>query len=450
MQKSVLFMLCWFVLPIKADFFSALDAYEQGKFETAYQQFQELAVIGEKRAQFNLGVMYFQGQHVTKDINQAYAWIRLATDSETMNEVHIGALKQIEKQLTDLPAAEKLYTQLVDQYSTEVLIDSLYPKLISTNGGASFNAEPAKIVQPRYPRGAAMKNVQGWTRFSFDLDNKGVPRNIHLIEAFPPNVFEKPSIKAIYQWRFKPATDSQGNPVAQKNIQYSMQFRLAGVGSLELREGLYQEQLKLAQQGDANAQFRIGYYEKKLNVSKGKENPNAWFLKAALQGQTEAQYLLGQSLIYGQGCLQDQSKGVEWLTRAANSGQTEAKLLLASNASQINTLESQKRSVEYTKDIETLSPQVIIDQAWMYATSAFEEIRNPKLAIELVNKLPRNSFKDEITTNEIKAAAFAAMGKFKKAVSYQDDALEEADDLDADLELIKTRLASYQLKKTWF
>ncbi len=35
-------------------------------------------------------------------------------------------------------------------------------------------------------------------------------------------------------------------------------------------------------------------------------------------------------------------------------------------------------------------------------------------------------------------------------VSYQHDALEEADDLDADVELIKTRLASYQLKKTWF
>jgi uncharacterized protein len=450
MKKPLLLIICLLVLPLKADFYSALDAYEAGQYETAYRQFLDIAAIGEKRAQFNLGVMYFQGQHVQKDINQAYAWIKLATDSETMNQDHVNALTQIEKQVTNKDQAEQLYQQLVSQYSTEVLIDILYPKLVDTNGGASFNAEPSKIIQPRYPHKAAMGRVQGWTRFSFDLDKQGVPRNIHLVESFPQGVFDKSSMKAVNQWRFKPATDSQGNPVAQQNVRYSMEFRMSGSGPLGLKEGVYQEQLALAKQGDANAQFSIGYFEKKFNISKGKENPNSWFLKAALQGQTEAQYQLGQSLIYGQGCFQDQSKGVEWLARAANSGQLDAKFLLASNASRVKTLESHKRSQAYTQGIKKLTPRVIIDQAWMYTTSPFEEIRNPKLALKMLEKLPRNSFKDDITTNEIKAAAYAAMGKYHKAVDHQEDALNKAESLKADSELIKTRLASYQQKKTWF
>lgn len=229
-----------------------------------------------------------------------------------------------------------------------------------------------------------------------------------------------------------------------------MEFRVSGAGALGLKEGLYDQQLELAKQGDANAQFRMGYYEKKLNISKGNENPNYWFLKAALQGQTEAQYQLGQSLIFGQGCLQDQSKGVEWLTRAANSGQIDAKLLLASNASKFDSLESQKRSVEYTKGVEKLSPRVIIDQAWMFSTSPHQEIRNPKYAIELLEQLSRKNFRDYITTNEIKAAAYAAMGKFGKAVKYQENALDDAEDLAADTEVLRARLASYKQKQTWF
>lgn len=221
----ILFVTC-LTLPLKADFFTALDAYEAGKFEQAYKQFHKIAAIGEKRAQFNLGVMYFQGQHVEKDINQAYAWIKLATDSETINKVHLNALKQIEEQVTNKTKAERLYQDLVDRYSTEVLIESLYPKLVSTKGGASFNAEPIKIVQPLYPRKAAMKSIQGWTRFSFDLDKNGVPRNIHLIESFPQGVFDKSSMKAVNKWRFKPATDNKGNPVSQKmlDIAWSLEY----------------------------------------------------------------------------------------------------------------------------------------------------------------------------------------------------------------------------------
>lgn len=450
MKSILLLVLLCLTFSTKADFFQALDDYESGKFAKAYDQFLDMASVGDKRAQFNLGVMHYQGQHVKANTGVAYAWIKLANDSDIKNAEYSETLKLVENQLTDKESAESKYQQLVNQYSTEALIETLYPELISISGESSFNATPKTIVNPRYPKKAAIKGIVGYTRFSFDLDNKGVPRNIYLTESFPQGVFDKESIKAIYKWRFEPKTNQQNKAIAQENLKYTIQFNLVGSNGTELKEGVYEKQLELAQKGSARAQFLIGYFEKKLNVSKGAENPNSWFLKSALQGQPEAQFELGQSLIYGQGCLQDQSKGVEWLARAANNGEKRAKMLLASNSSRINTLESQLQSLSYTKDIEELTPRTIIDLAWMFATSPFKQIRNPDKAFELLDKLPRNSFKDDITIYEIEAAAYAAKATYKKAISLQEDALDKAEDLSADSTIIKTRLASYKKQTTWF
>ncbi|MCP4273007.1 MAG: hypothetical protein GY781_13780 [Gammaproteobacteria bacterium] len=47
---------------------------------------------------------------------------------------------------------------------------------------------------------------------------------------------------------------------------------------------------------------------------------------------------------------------------------------------------------------------------------------------------------DDTKLYEIKAAAFAAMGNFKKAIALKEDALEK----------IKQHLAAYQKKERWF
>jgi TPR repeat protein len=51
-----------------------LDAYAKGDFATALGKFQPLADKGNAQAQFNLGVMYRQGQGVAQNDAQAVAW----------------------------------------------------------------------------------------------------------------------------------------------------------------------------------------------------------------------------------------------------------------------------------------------------------------------------------------------------------------------------------------
>ena len=70
--------------PVWADnttqFKQALTAYQAGNYEQAFHLWQPLAQQGDAEAQFNLGVMYENGQGVTQDYRQAAAWYQKAAN----------------------------------------------------------------------------------------------------------------------------------------------------------------------------------------------------------------------------------------------------------------------------------------------------------------------------------------------------------------------------------
>jgi len=54
------------------------------------------------------------------------------------------------------------------------------------------------------------------------------------------------------------------------------------------------------------------------------EKANYWFVKAAEQGDTDAQYELGLMYEKGRGVPKDYAKAAEWFSKAAAQGNTEA------------------------------------------------------------------------------------------------------------------------------
>ncbi len=64
--------------PAWADFQAGLDAYERGEYDTALKEFRPLAEQGDAQAQYNLGVMYANGQGVPQDYLFAHMWGNLA------------------------------------------------------------------------------------------------------------------------------------------------------------------------------------------------------------------------------------------------------------------------------------------------------------------------------------------------------------------------------------
>jgi TPR repeat protein len=62
------------------DFSKGYDAYQAGDYATALQEWTPLAEAGDARAQYNLGVMYDNGQGVLQDYAEAVRLYRLAAD----------------------------------------------------------------------------------------------------------------------------------------------------------------------------------------------------------------------------------------------------------------------------------------------------------------------------------------------------------------------------------
>lgn len=59
-----------------ADFSAGLKAYQARDYAAALKEWRPLAEQGERVAQFNLGLMYLDGQGVPQDFEQAAEWFR--------------------------------------------------------------------------------------------------------------------------------------------------------------------------------------------------------------------------------------------------------------------------------------------------------------------------------------------------------------------------------------
>ena len=66
-------------------FQQGLSAYQQSDYQTAFKLWLPLAEQGEANVQFNLGVMYANGQGVKQDDVEAVKWYRKAAEQGNAN-----------------------------------------------------------------------------------------------------------------------------------------------------------------------------------------------------------------------------------------------------------------------------------------------------------------------------------------------------------------------------
>lgn len=89
--------------------------------------------------------------------------------------------------------------------------------------------------------------------------------------------------------------------------------------------GEFEDALKKAEHGDANAQYNLGFmYLIGLGVPQDHEQALDWSTKAAEQGIADAQYLLGLMYTPGHGVPQNDKQAIYWYTKAAEQGHTDA------------------------------------------------------------------------------------------------------------------------------
>lgn len=107
-----------------------------------------------------------------------------------------------------------------------------------------------------------------------------------------------------------------------------------GVAGVCAAQGLEDEDLatllELAEGGDAEAMFEVGY---RYDIGQGVEEDNAaavrWYRKAADLGNRDAMYSLGIRYAVGSGVEKDDVEALRWYRQAADSGDSDAMYSLA-------------------------------------------------------------------------------------------------------------------------
>ena len=100
-----------------ADFQKGLDAAQKRDFATALRELTPLAKQGHARAQYNLGLMYKNGQGVPQDYKTAIKWYQLAAEQGNASaQFNLGLLyKKGEGVPQDYKTAVKWYKLAAEQ-----------------------------------------------------------------------------------------------------------------------------------------------------------------------------------------------------------------------------------------------------------------------------------------------------------------------------------------------
>jgi len=188
-------------------------------------------------ALITLGLFYFMqaliatGEGLDEPLN-----VVKIVDS-TMPDIELEVIEEIDK-----PELIEEVTEIVEEVERQVTISdgpdlNIDRSQVQIDTGlelsnASISATdgdylPLVAIAPQYPTRAAQRGIQGWCLVSFTVDGLGnvVEETIVVVDAEPPNIFDRSSERAAARFKFQPrVVDGQG--VEVPGVQYLFRYEL--------------------------------------------------------------------------------------------------------------------------------------------------------------------------------------------------------------------------------
>ena len=95
-------------------------------------------------------------------------------------------------------------------------------------GGFGSDGEylPIVKVQPQYPRRALSRGIEGYVIVEFTVTTNGSVKDPVVVEAVPPNVFNRAAMKAALKFKYKPRV-IDGEPVEVPGVRNKITFAIA-------------------------------------------------------------------------------------------------------------------------------------------------------------------------------------------------------------------------------
>lgn len=84
---------------------------------------------------------------------------------------------------------------------------------------------PIVKVAPQYPRRAAQKGIEGYVVVEFTVSTLGTVKDVKVIEADPPNIFNRAAMNAAKKFKYKPKIEN-GKAVEVPGVRNIIRFEL--------------------------------------------------------------------------------------------------------------------------------------------------------------------------------------------------------------------------------
>ena len=84
---------------------------------------------------------------------------------------------------------------------------------------------PIVKVQPVYPRRALSRGIEGYVIVEFTVTKSGTTKDIRIVEAVPPGIFDKASLAAAAKFKYRPRIEN-GQSIEVTGVQNKITFEL--------------------------------------------------------------------------------------------------------------------------------------------------------------------------------------------------------------------------------
>jgi len=156
----------------------------------------------------------------------------------TMPEIEMEVVREIEKpqplEQLDTPPPEVPDRQVAMDSGPSLAIQRAAVQIDTdlSIGGASISITDGEMlplvnVTPTYPTRAASRGIEGWCQVSFTVTETGGVRDVVVVDAEPPGIFDTSSIRAAEKFKFQPKV-VDGKGVEVPNVQYVFRYQLEG------------------------------------------------------------------------------------------------------------------------------------------------------------------------------------------------------------------------------
>jgi len=86
-----------------------------------------------------------------------------------------------------------------------------------------FMITPETVVAPVYPFKARRKRLEGHVRLEFSVDEAGKARDISVVDAYPPEIFEDSAVRALEKWVFEVDDSISRNARVYQDFDFNME-----------------------------------------------------------------------------------------------------------------------------------------------------------------------------------------------------------------------------------